>query len=291
MHFTSKDGLSSNRVRAIKEDKQGNIYIATLEGINKFDGNAFTALIPIKSNSPYENWKLQPDDLWFSMPGKSGDRGPYRYDGINLYQLEFPEHAMADAYFTENPNKPWSPYEVYSIYKDRKGHMWFGTGTFGVCRYDGQSLDWLYEDHLTYPPNGGSFGIRSILEDAEGKFWFCNTRYRYDISPHTINDQGQNEITYEKSRGIDGITSVNGNDHIYFMSALEDNKGQIWMATYNEGVWSYDGKETKQYVVKDGTNDVTVFSIYKDNNGDLWLGTHEHGAYKFNGDEFERVMQ
>jgi len=181
IHYSTTDGLLDNRIRTIQEDKQGNIYNPSLGGINKFDGNIFTALTPIKNNTESNNWKLQPNDLWFNLPGKNGEKGPYRYDGKNLYQLEFPKHNMEDEYFAKFPNNPWSSYEVYDIYKDSKGTMWFGTSNFGVCRYNGNSIQWLYEDHLTNAPNGGSFGIRSILEDKNGKFWFCNTRYRYNI--------------------------------------------------------------------------------------------------------------
>ena len=288
IHYATKDGLSGDRIRSIQEDKQGNIYLATLGGISKYDGNTFTTLTPIKSSYPNDNWKLQPDDLWFCMPGKNGDKGPYRYDGKNLYQLEFPKHHMADEYFAKTPEYAWSPYEVYYIYKDRKGIMWFGTSSFGVCRYDGKSLSWLYEEHLTLIEGGGSFGIRSILEDKEGKFWFCNTSYRYNILPDSLTEQDKHLINYNREPGIDNLPTSDGKNMAYFMSAINDNNGDIWMATYSQGVWRYDGKNITHYPVKDGTKDVTVFSIYKDKNGDLWLGTHEAGAYKFNGKTFEQ---
>lgn len=288
IHFSEKDGLSNNRIRNIQEDKQGNIYFATLGGISKFDGQTFATLTAITSTSANDNWKLNSDDLWFAMTGKNGEKGPYRYDGKNLYQLEFPKHYLADKYFAENPDKPWSPYEVYSIYKDSKGNMWFGTGTFGVCRYDGKSLSWLYEGHLTNIPNGGSFGIRSVIEDTAGRFWICNTNYRYTVSPDSIKENDKVLIKYERQKGIESIKLANGNDFIYFMSAINDNDGNLWLATYDQGVWCYNGKTAKQYIVKDGAKNATLFSIYEDKKGGLWLGTHEAGAYKFNGQTFEK---
>ncbi|MES2622678.1 MAG: two-component regulator propeller domain-containing protein [Bacteroidota bacterium] len=282
IHFSTKHGLSDNRIRSIQEDKQGNIYISTLGGINKFDGQTLTTLTPIKEN----NWKLKPDDLWFSMVGKSGDKGPYRYDGKNLYQLEFPKHYMEDEYFTKFPGKAWSPYEVYHIYKDRKGTMWFGTSNFGVCRYDVVSFSWLYEDQLTNVPNGGSFGIRSIYEDTKGKFWICNTRQRFNIIGDSITADGKSLITYNTATGIEGIKATDGADHVYFMSIVEDKTGDLWMATYEQGVWRYDGEKVIHYDIKNGTNEVTLFSVYKDRNDSLWLGTHETGVYKFDGTAF-----
>jgi ligand-binding sensor domain-containing protein len=288
IHFSEKDGLCNNRIRSIQEDKHGNLFFATLGGISKFNGQTFTTLTAIKSTSENDNWKLQPDDLWFTMTGKNGEKGPYRFDGTNLYQLEFPKHYLAENYFTENPNKPWSPYEVYSIYKDSKGNMWFGTGTFGVCRYDGKSFSWLYEDHLTNVPNGGSFGIRSVIEDKNGNFWICNTNYRYIISDDIINDKDKVLIKYERQKGIEDVQSTDRNNRVYFMSATNDNDGNLWLASYGEGVCCYNGETTKQYTVKDGAKNTTIFSVYKDRKGELWLGTHEAGAYKFNGQTFEK---
>lgn len=288
INYTTKHGLSSNRIRGIQEDKQGNLYFATLGGINKFNGHNIVTLTAIKSIAPGDNWKLQPDDLWFCTIGKNGEKGPYRYDGKNLYQLEFPKHYLADNYFRRFPNNAWSPYEVYYIYKDSKGILWSGTSHFGICRYDGKSFSWLYEDHLTNVPGGGSFGIRSILEDNKGKFWFCNTRYRFHISDSITHENGHPLIKYEKEKGIEGIKSIDGTGYIYFLSIAEDNKGNLWMATYNEGVWCFDRKGTIHYAVKDDGKDVKIITLYKDKKGKLWLGTAESGVYKFNGKTFEK---
>ncbi len=288
LHYSTKHGLSSNRIRDIQEDKQGNIYCSTLGGINKFDGYTFTALSPIKSDSATANWKLQAGDLWFSVPGKNGEKGPYRYDGTNLYQLEFPKHYLEDDYYKRFPGTTLSPYEVYCIYKDNKGTMWFGTGNFGICHYDGKSFSWLYEDHLSNTPAGGSFGIRSILQDTKGEFWFCNSRYRFRISSRILNLNDRVLIDYQKEKGIEDIKSADGADHFYFQSIAEDKDGDLWMATYNEGVWRYNGKEVKHYIINDGTEGVKIIKIYKDHKNNIWIGTQESGVFKYNGNAFEQ---
>jgi len=289
IQYTTKDGLPNDRIRGIQEDRSGNIYITTLEGISKFDGQTFTTLPPIESNE----WKLDPNDLWFSIPGKTKEYGPYRYDGKSLYHLKFPKHYLEDEYHTRNPNPLSSPYEVYTIYKDRKGNMWFGTAALGVCRYDGKSVSWMYERELTETPEGGSFGIRSVIEDKEGKFWFCNTHYRYTIYPIDTAGRYRDEskkglINYKKEKGIDLSVTQNGDDFIYYQFIIEDNQRDLWMSTYREGVWKYDGVDMTHYPVRDGKEDIKIVSIYKDNHGNLWLGTQEEGAYKFNGNTFEK---
>ena len=87
-----KDGLSGDRVREIKEDASGNIYIGTLAGISKFDGRSFVTLTPFESLG-LEGWRLNPNDLWFK--GDSMADGPYRYDGTTLYRYcsEIPSYG------------------------------------------------------------------------------------------------------------------------------------------------------------------------------------------------------
>lgn len=290
VRFSTADGLADKRIRSIQEDAQGTIYIGTDGGINKFDGRAFTTLMPIKSPLPDGGWRLQAGDLWFSTAGQPNAIGLYRYDGRQLYQLEFPKNPRAAAYYAQYPNTPLIPYDVYYIYRDRRGAMWFGTANLGACRYDGHSFSWLYEDHLTNTPSGGSFGIRSILEDTHGKFWLCNTRYRFHISPESVNAAGTDTIPYTHERGITDIRLPDGSDHVYCLGFVEDKAGDLWGVTYEQGVWRYDGKKTTHYAVKNGKEDAKLFTIYQDRQGKLWLGSHETGVYFFNGKSFERFM-
>lgn len=281
-NFTTKNGLSNDSIRQILEDESGNMYFSTLGGINKFDGKIFTALQPIKS----KDWKLGKNDLWFYILGKRDEHGPYRYDGKNLYNLEFPKHYLHDEFYARGINPFFSPYEIYYIYKDRKGALWFGTSVFGACRFDGTSIKWMYERDLTIVPNGGSFGIRSIFEDKEGRFWICNTwhRYIFDWEETAQSDR----LKYQKITGIGDAQAFGGDDYIYYSCILENNNGDIWLTTWDQGVFKYDGKNITNYPVKDGLKNVNLVSMYKDNQGNLWLGTTENGAYKFNGSTFEK---
>ena len=286
VRFTVNDGLCSNTVLGIQEDQFGNIYFDTSIGVSKFDGHKFTTLAVISSDSVQNEWKLAPHDLWFRMG--TDKNGPYRYDGKALYQLAFPKPDLAEVFYAKYPHASYSPYGIYTIYKDRKGSIWFGTASLGACRYDGESISWLYEQQLTETPNGGDFGIRSIIEDKPGYFWFCNTRYRYEISPNSTEKKGTNYINYRKENGVGTSTNSGEKDFPYFMSIVEDDGGDLWMVTYDNGVWRNNGEELIHYPIKEGEKDVLLFSIYQDNQGILWLGTHQAGAYKFNGKTFEK---
>ena len=280
-HITTQNGLVSNEIRGIQEDANGNIFFDTEKGVSKFDGHTFKTLQMANPDSPLNNWVLKPDDLWFRMG--STKNGAYRFDGKYLQYLKFPTSPQENTFNKNNPNTSLKPYGLYTIYKDRKGFMWFGTASLGVCRYDGKNLNWHYEEQLQTTPNGGDFGTRAIFEDKNGKFWINNTRFRYVIETY-----GNKPITFKKENGIGYLNKTNKMEFPFFLSVTEDNKGNLWLATYEDGVYKYNGKELIHYPIKDGETDVLLFTIYKDNKGALWLGTHNAGVYKFMEKTFER---
>jgi ligand-binding sensor domain-containing protein len=69
---------------------------------------------------------------------------------------------------------------------------------------------------------------------------------------------------------------------------VEDDNGNIWLTTWDKGVYKYDGKYFTNYTVREGVKDVNFVSMYKDRRGGLWVGTNENGVYKYNGKDFER---
>ena len=280
--FTTADGLINHRIISVQEDKHGNLYFDTPAGISKFDGQTFTTLEVDENGTTKQEWKLEKDDLWFSAGWEH--KGPYRFDGTNLYQLEFPKNELEDEFYSKYPNVSHSPYGIYSIYKDKKGNIWFGTSDMGIYQFDGENIRWMYERQLTETPGGGAFGIRSIAEDREGCFWICNADFKYKILPDSSKGEDLKQINYERETGIREI----GDETQYFLSIVADDQGDLWMLTYDNGVWRNNGNTLVHYPIKKGEKTVLLSSIYKDNNGALWVGTHQDGAYKFNGIGFEK---
>lgn len=271
INYTTKHGLYTDRVDDIKEDKSGNIYFSGMNPnstITKFDGKSFTTIRATPSNE----WKLEPNDVWLLNPHQS-KQIVYRFDGNTVYELTLPP-----------PPKLNNPFDVYSIYKDRKGNIWFGTNPVGVCRYDGKSFEWITEEDVTEFRNEGANGVRSITEDKNGNFWF-NTEKRYSIYDSTTLKSNQFYTRHESIGSLDGKNTRGLNE---YLSTVRDNANNLWFVTYRDGVWKYDGETITHYRVQENSKDITLFSIYKDNNGDLWLGTHENSAYKLNGKTFEK---
>lgn len=267
INYTTKDGLPNNRVDEIKEDKFGNIFINTSGGICQFAGQNFKPLDAVD----WPEWKFSSDDLWFRNPTESNY--VFRYDGTYLQKLQIPS----------NP-KFSNSFEIYSIYSDSKGSVWFGTNPVGVCRYNGKAFQWISEEDVTEFRNEGANGVRSITEDQNGDFWF-NTEYRYGVYDSTTLKSNKFYTRHKSIGNLDGKSDSNLDE---YLSVVRDKNSNLWFVTYRNGVWKYDGSKVTHFSVQDNSKDITLFSIYEDNNGGLWLGTPENGTFKFNGISFEK---
>lgn len=290
--LTRASGLCNDSIRAIQEDAAGNLYFATCEGISKFDGRSLVTLEASADDAPGKGWKLAPDDLWFSAGQDTG--AVLRYDGERLHRLKMPPTPLGEEFLdkyprAEYPNMKYSPYDVYTTYRDRHGRLWFGTASLGACRYDGSSFAWIHEQDLGFDLGDRSFGVRAIAEDREGKYWLTHTRYRYAVDPSREAQQSRGGLRYARERGLPHGAERGAEDYSYVMSMLRDEAGDLWMATYGAGVWRFDGERLTHYPVEVEGAPITVFSIHRDRRGDLWLGTHEHGVCKLEGTRFEKV--
>jgi len=294
MRFTTKDGLAHDQIRGIDQHKAtGDILITTNGGVTRFNGQRFVTLPMVEMKPPplpltadglkQAGWTLNDTDTWLR-----GSGGPRRYDGRTLYQLKFPANPLESEWRAKQGDVQWNPYDVWTVYADRRGHKWFGTGGMGVCRFDGRSLDWMYEDHLTEVGGGGWFGFRSIVEDDDGTFWICNTQYGFDMQPHGVTGQDSGLIKYQRKDGMDWSAVDTTDKFIYFQSVTKDDNGDLWMTPWAGGVWRHDGAKGTHYPMKVGDEHIKMIAIYKDNRGDIWVATQEHGPFRFNGNAFER---
>lgn len=286
IEYTSADGLAGNQIRDIQEDKLGNLYFTTTGGISRFDGKSFTTLEPVYS--PSNQWRSEPDDLWFNLNWDSNS--VYRYDGTLLYHLSLPEYDLEEGMgieFEENPS--FSPFGVYSIYQDKDGALWFGTLMAGVYRYDGTHSTWIKEKELSVLDDGRVPAVRSIIQDKDGYYWFSNSlsRYRFQWVPPNAEQSGH--WAYEKLAGM--TVGPDRMPFAYFMSAVTDDEtGDLWMLTYSGGIWRYDGEQLFHYPITHEGKDVLLFTMYKDREGSIWLGSHDAGVFRLNGEKFDRFV-
>jgi ligand-binding sensor domain-containing protein len=185
-------------------------------------------------------------------------------------------YSFEDAFYAalgqEPPGETQIAQYVRRIFQDKKGHLWFGTNQFGVCRFDGQQLQYF----STAEGLGGS-QVTGIIEDQKGQLWLTTNG---GVSVY----DGETFTNYTKK---DGLPSN------WAWSILEDRRGQIWVGTL-EGLCRYEGGRfvpvglpTSDAPAPSGTLDPDrIMCIVEDAAGDLWFGTDGRGMYHYDGTTF-----
>ncbi|MDQ1088915.1 two-component regulator propeller domain-containing protein [Siphonobacter sp. SORGH_AS_1065] len=237
----SEDSITSqvpnSMVRNVKQDRNGNILIASYKGVFRYDGKSFVNLTSTISSPSF--WDVLEDrkgNLWFA----TRDSGVYYYNG-NLLQ-----HFIVSEGLASN--------QVSSIYEDKTGMIWFATGG-GLSRLDGKSFrNFTTKDGL--PANA----VTTIMEDRSGKLWIGTTGEAcfYDGKTFTIfrNKEGK---AFSNVRGF--AEDKRGN--IWFgATTIMDRKGDSLMV--RAGLWCYDGSIFTQM------NQRGTSSILEDKKGNIW---------------------
>jgi ligand-binding sensor domain-containing protein len=156
----------TGKVWSIIEDKKGNIWFG-IDGLGacKYDGTTFTHFTKkegLCSNNVSRIVEDNQGNIWFGsitsdFPKEIKEGGVSRYDGKTITQ--FPDIQG----LTKN--------DIYTLYKDKKGHIWIAALHHGAYRYDGAQLT-LFKDIDKSNDMMRIFGIQSIFEDSRGTLWF-----------------------------------------------------------------------------------------------------------------------
>mgnify|MGYP005846973835 CR=1 FL=1 len=210
--YTSADGLAGDGVNAIIQDRQGNLWFGTDNGLSRFDGTNWTSYRQ-GSGSHDLNGKrvlaLHVDRLGVLWVGT--DRGLMRIEGENWQRLTSADGLAGD--------------KVYAILEDPQGMLWFGTDR-GVSRYDG--IAWRTES------GAGEGPVYALLLDSDGVYWFGTEKglVRYDGKTwQTLSsDQGGGRVLALAQDKTVNALCPNCSDIFYRRST--DN-GVTWSAPVN----------------------------------------------------------
>ena len=229
----------NNISRTIMEDRHGNIWFSSWEGIFRYDGKSVTNITnKVSSARFFSVLEDRKGNLWFGSIGS----GVYYYDGKSFQNFTTKDGLVNN--------------EIGCIYEDKTGNIWFGVNGGASC-YAGKSFrnymmngDFMTEDRtgktfpdFTRPPNE----VNSIIEDKTGKFCF-GTRGNtlvYDGKTFTV-------FTNKDGKAFNNVWSI-----------IEDKKGNIWLGD-NDGLWRYDGS-TFTKVTERGAS-----AIIEDKKGNIW---------------------
>lgn len=312
-NFTTKDGLSSNDVNAIIEDKAGNILFGTKSGICKYSFSLKNNEKPITKFSKNDDESQKPissmledrkGNLWFGV----WNGGIYCYTPTALLKAgekNYTNFLNNDDYHFNLGNHHQL---ILDILEDKSGNLWFSSWNGGgVWKYNPSaslkagekpfknflpsaeyyknnqdertnSNQATYLSNFIYSQTNDTITddmIFSMAEDKAGNIWFATRRHGVcRYEPTASLRAGAKSFT--SFREPEGFISR----AIY--DILIDKKGIIWLTTDANGVFLYDGKSFKNFTTKDGLINNSVFSAFEDKDGFLWFGTRGFGLSRYN---------
>lgn len=224
-HYTIQDGLSHPSVRAITQDRQGFIWIATSDGLNRFDGYEFKVFTSmegdstrISNNNIHDLLEDQYGYLWIATL-----RG-----GLNVYDPVKDRFAS----FQHDPDDSTSlrSNEIVSLLEDKDGIIWVGTsrGLHKVIRkedrLDGISFQPFYKDSTSY--EGYFRTVFDFVEDDYGYFWLGTSAGLIRMNKEKESFQNYHFIPDSFSKPLSAIVTA----------MHKDESGGIWLASHLKGL-------------------------------------------------------
>lgn len=255
------DGLSNGRVTSIVKEKDGFVWIATKNGLNRYDGLEFKVYNKqnsnIGSNDISDLFIDSNNRLWVATLG----------GGLNLYNAQLDEFII----FKNQPNNKASipSNHVNTIYEDNRGKLWLGTEAGLSSFSNGVFKSFSHEDG----PNAISHNsVTSICQSQDSGLWVGTF------------GGGLNKFSFynERFEQIDAGTGML-TAYIHSLACLAD--GQLLVGTSGGGLLALNitTKSFSKYLgetIKIDQEVNIVRSIAHDGEGNLWVGTDGNGIYK-----------
>lgn len=194
-------------------DSEGNIWIATEEGLFKYKDDRKTAHFTVKDG-------LHNDKIITLHFDRNGNLWLGTFDGLS----QFKDGKFISYNAESNSPKGFVRY----IYEDADGVLWFGTYGDGLVRLrDGKFFNYRVEHGLF---NNGVF---AILEDKRGNFWMSSNRGIHRVSKQELNDFADgkipklNSVSYDEKDGMLNAECNGGR----MPSAIKTKDGKFWFPT------------------------------------------------------------
>ncbi len=292
------DGLPSNRVNAIAEDRRGYLWIATRDGLARYDGVGFRV---------WRTGEGLRDDFVWSVHVDAADRVWVGTSKAGLAMLDGDRDR-----FTWYDRASWPEMasdDIWSIASTPDGAVWFGTSHGGLHRLSADGRMHRYGHDPADPRSLPSDGVSHLVVDPrDGTLWVGTkggvARWTGDgferlpierlgtamVDGMTIDAAGSLWMGIHGAgmvRHADGrIEQLPWTDPLLGDRALsmllEDSRGARWLDTRSGMAWVHDGRvdDVPLYsTTSRGTVRPAWSSAYEDQEGGLWFASADAGLW------------
>lgn len=262
------EGLSENAVYCILQDSKGFMWFGTKDGLNRFDGNNFRVFRHSleRTNSIGNNF--------IRCLIEGNDRNLYIGTDAGLYIMDPVEETFKKVTGATNNEKNYLTSAVNALYQDRAGDIWIASMNQGIFKYNPKQKKLSRIELSRYNlQNNASW---AIYGDLSGNIW-VGTRLgllRYNKETNKLDP-------------IESMFGFSDNFSYETLSILEDNKGNLWLGTWSNGLCLYD-KQSNSHISYLGRNDIFQYvthirAIFQYDDRSLYIGSDD-GLYLFDLD-------
>ena len=280
------EGVASPTVNDIIQDSYGILWIATSNGLQKYDGYSFNTFkyVPGVSSSLQDNyiWNLMEDpdhNIWVGTNL-----------GVSKYireKNEFINYNFASIFnYTSN-----SEVAGFRFLIDSQNRLWATSITVELVKYDPESDTWEYANYeIPDIPEPVHAGISpDVIEDPMGGLWLASSNYGLLHMPR--DGQAFKPILPDSLNRATFIDRINLITNLFW-----DSSNTLWITSKN-GIYKYNTVSKEFRVIKEffdqgmniGWNNWNC--IKQDPEGNIWTLNNFRGILKFEGisDQYEEV--
>lgn len=253
--LTVEQGLSQNTVHDLLQDRQGFLWVATQNGLTRFDGHETRVFRPqpgepdsipgnyvqaIELDGDGELWvgtleglaRLRPQDLRFDV---------FRYRPRDLQALP------ADV--------------IKELHRDHQGRLWIATEQ-GLARWQPASADFRRWNRETSAPGRlPDARVNALASDPEW-LWIGTSGGLFRLR---LADDSVHSLPVELPFAASSIRAL-----------FADRRGRLWVSVQNDGLYVLDRTTFSwqhETTRPQGLGNDSVQTIYETGNGSLWIGT------------------
>ena len=260
--YSTDKELSNSLINVVYQDRKGFIWIATENGLNKFDGTRFsiyrhnaTDSTSLKNNYVRTLFEDSRGNFWIGCIN-----GLQRYDRATD---SFHELFISRKDGRKNPH-------ITSIIERRNGTLWIATSGQGAIslKKDSPPASFHIETELT--DRMGSNYLNVIFEDSRQNLWIATEEkglYRY--SPES-----------KELKSYKTPYHIAGDD----VSAIcEDAHGQIFVGTLTKGLFRLSSRQEGNFapVLYQNRMNLNIRTLIIDTRGKLIIGTDGEGVKEY----------
>lgn len=260
--YSTDKELSNSLINAVYQDRKGFIWIATENGLNKFDGTRFsiyrhnaTDSTSLKNNYVRTLFEDSRGNFWIGCIN-----GLQRYDRATD---SFHELFISRKDGRKNPH-------ITSIIERRNGDLWIATSGQGAISLKKDSTPASFHIETELTDRMGSNYLNVIFEDSRQNLWIATEEkglYRY--SPES-----------KELKSYKAPYHIAGDD----VSAIcEDAHGQIFVGTLTKGLFRLSSRQEGNFepVLYQNRMNLNIRTLIIDTRGKLIIGTDGEGVKEY----------